>query len=122
LGSRWLGLSIPGGRYGIHGTNNPASIGGYVSNGCIRMHNRDIEEIFPRVEIGTPVEIYSAGQNPPRDGQPKISAGSFVHIVKPGESLWQIAKMYGKDLESVIRANNLANPDLIYPGQSIVIP
>ncbi len=57
LGSRWLGLNIAPGNYGIHGTNLPSSIGGYVSNGCIRMHNRDIERIFPHISVGTPVHI-----------------------------------------------------------------
>ena len=58
FGSRWLGLSALG--YGIHGTNNPASIGTAVSSGCIRMHNQDIEELFPLVKIGTPVEIIAS--------------------------------------------------------------
>ncbi|MFZ3131225.1 MAG: L,D-transpeptidase [Desulfosporosinus sp.] len=55
FGSRWMGLTIPG--YGIHGTNNPASIGQAVSKGCIRMHNHDAESLFQRVKIGTPVNI-----------------------------------------------------------------
>lgn len=42
---------------GIHGTNNPASIGGLVSNGCIRMHNEDIIDLFDRVSVGTRVVI-----------------------------------------------------------------
>ena len=54
LGYRWMQIW---GNYGIHGTNNPASIGGYVSNGCIRMNERDVEELFDAVEVGTPVEI-----------------------------------------------------------------
>ena len=39
----------------IHGTNNPASIGGLVSAGCIRMHNRDIMDLYGRVSVGTRV-------------------------------------------------------------------
>ncbi|MCX7780315.1 MAG: L,D-transpeptidase [Negativicutes bacterium] len=54
-GAMWMGLSIPG--YGIHGTNNPASIGGYVSKGCIRMYNKDVLELARIVPIGTPVII-----------------------------------------------------------------
>ncbi|MBQ6130978.1 MAG: L,D-transpeptidase family protein [Selenomonadaceae bacterium] len=54
LGYRWMEIS---GNYGIHGTNRPESIGGYVSNGCIRMNERDVEELFDAVEVGTPVEI-----------------------------------------------------------------
>mgnify|MGYP000117044402 CR=1 FL=1 len=55
LGYRWLGLF---GNYGIHGTNAPSSIGGYVSHGCIRMHEADVEDLYNRVSIGTPVIIY----------------------------------------------------------------
>jgi len=54
-GTRWLGLSKP--NYGIHGTNNPSCIGNAVSLGCIRMHNHNIESIFPLVHLGTPVII-----------------------------------------------------------------
>ena len=54
LGYRWMQIW---GNYGIHGTNRPESIGGYVSNGCIRMTERDVEELFDAVEVGTPVEI-----------------------------------------------------------------
>lgn len=55
-GTRWMGLSKQ--NYGIHGTNNPSSIGKAVSLGCIRLHNHNIESIFPLVTIGTPVEIF----------------------------------------------------------------
>ena len=54
LGYRWMQFD---GNYGIHGTNRPESIGSYVSNGCIRMNERDVEELFDSVEVGTPVEI-----------------------------------------------------------------
>ena len=57
LGTRWLGLSVKG--YGIHGTNNPSSIGHSASHGCIRMRNRDVEQLFDMVSIGDPVELYS---------------------------------------------------------------
>jgi lipoprotein-anchoring transpeptidase ErfK/SrfK len=56
LGSRWLGLSIKG--FGIHGTNAPKSIGKNASHGCIRMRNRDVEELFELVKAGDAVEIY----------------------------------------------------------------
>jgi hypothetical protein len=55
LGTRWMGLSAPS--VGIHGTNNPASIGYSVSHGCIRMAIPDVEDLFQRVRIGTPVII-----------------------------------------------------------------
>jgi hypothetical protein len=55
LGTRWMGLDQKG--YGIHGTRHPWSIGGAVSHGCVRMHNRDVEELFEWVPIGTIVVI-----------------------------------------------------------------
>lgn len=57
FGTRWMGLNVPWGIYGIHGTNKPGSIGSNVSGGCIRMFNRDVEDLFTRVETGTPVTI-----------------------------------------------------------------
>jgi lipoprotein-anchoring transpeptidase ErfK/SrfK len=50
-------MVLAGGEYAIHGTNRPKSIGGFVSYGCIRMHNRDIVRLFDRVHIGTPVVV-----------------------------------------------------------------
>ena len=41
----------------IHGTNRPDSIGTFASYGCIRMHNRDIVDLFSRVRVGTPVLV-----------------------------------------------------------------
>jgi len=57
FGARWLGLDIPWGVYGIHGTNKPWSIGTRASAGCVRMHNRDVIELFDLVVVGTPVTI-----------------------------------------------------------------
>lgn len=57
FGSRWLGLDVPWGAYGIHGTNRPWSIGRQASAGCFRMHNHDVEELFEWVEAGTPVTV-----------------------------------------------------------------
>jgi len=57
FGARWLGLTAPGGSYGIHGTNNPSSIGKAVSNVCIRMYNKDVIELSNLVSIGTTVKI-----------------------------------------------------------------
>ncbi|MGC7845855.1 L,D-transpeptidase family protein [Desulforudis sp. 1088] len=57
FGSRWMGLSVPWGIYGIHGTNKPGSIGTYASHGCIRMFNSHVEELYRWVKVGTPVYI-----------------------------------------------------------------
>ena len=55
LGTRWMGLNFDA--YGIHGTNRPWLIGQLVSNGCIRMHNNHVEELYNFVRLGTQVLI-----------------------------------------------------------------
>ncbi len=55
LGTRWMGLSMK--RFGIHGTNEPKSIGRNASHGCIRMRNADAEELFELVRVGDTVEL-----------------------------------------------------------------
>jgi lipoprotein-anchoring transpeptidase ErfK/SrfK len=50
-------MSLAGGEYAIHGTNQPGSIGHFVSYGCIRMYNEDIQDLFGRVNVGTRVVV-----------------------------------------------------------------
>jgi lipoprotein-anchoring transpeptidase ErfK/SrfK len=50
-------LVLAHGQYAIHGTNAPGSIGGFVSYGCIRMHNKDILDLYARVGVGTRVVV-----------------------------------------------------------------
>ena len=57
LGTRWMGLSAPG--VGIHGTDDPASIGYSVSHGCIRMQIPDAERLFTMVSVGMGVYIHA---------------------------------------------------------------
>lgn len=56
FGTMWMSLSKQ--HYGIHGTNDPSSIGRAVSRGCIRMFNQDVEELASIVPIGTMVSIF----------------------------------------------------------------
>ncbi len=55
LGTRWMGLDKTG--YGIHGTTKPETVGKHASRGCIRMYNKDVEELFMLITVGTPVFI-----------------------------------------------------------------
>lgn len=84
LGPRWLGLSKA--HYGIHGTNDPASIGHATSGGCIRMNNADVQELYAEVEVGDRVEIHGErdsglaqifGENPVAP-QPAVSQNAAV--------------------------------------------
>ena len=63
LGARWIGFNAKGtdGRiYGIHGTNQPATIGKYVSQGCIRSQNEVIASLYPMIPIGTKILVISS--------------------------------------------------------------
>lgn len=56
LGTRWIGLGLKG--FGIHGTNQPRSVGRAASHGCIRMRKADLEQLFAMVKPGDVVEIH----------------------------------------------------------------
>ncbi len=83
LGNRWMGLDLKG--YGIHGTNEPGSIGYAASHGCIRMGKRDVEDLFSRVHVGDIVEILA---EPPAElaeafGSQPLARAELKNVVKP---------------------------------------
>ena len=85
LGYRWMQIY---GNYGIHGTNKPESIGQYVSNGCIRMNEADVEALYDLVEPGTPVDItYN------RVVVEKIEDNQIVYYIYPDGYGWQNLKV-----------------------------
>lgn len=57
FGPFWLGLNVPWGRFGIHGTNRPNSVGKETSHGCLRLLNTDIEHLYKMISVGTRVKI-----------------------------------------------------------------
>jgi lipoprotein-anchoring transpeptidase ErfK/SrfK len=63
LGARamYLGNTV----YRIHGTNQPSTIGKFVSSGCIGMLNEDVSDLFDRVKVGTRVVVLPGGAPPP---------------------------------------------------------
>lgn len=107
FGTRWMGVTDYG--IGIHGTSDPSSIGLAVSNGCIRMYNQDVEQIFPLLNVGDPVRIVVG------------AAVGNTYTVQPGDTLWLIAQRFGTTVEALMQANNLTS-DVLYVGQVLVIP
>lgn len=66
LGTRWIGFDAnetDGRMYGLHGTNNPNSIGKYVSQGCIRLQNEAIESLYDFIPLGTKVLITTTNES-----------------------------------------------------------
>jgi len=58
LGRYWIGFWTNGKNWiGLHGTPTPSSVGRAASHGCVRMYNKDIEELFAQVSVGTPVTV-----------------------------------------------------------------
>lgn len=76
FGGRWMGFNVPWGKYGIHGTKEPWSIGGAGSHGCIRMFNKDVVELYKIVPVGIRVKIY---------GGPYGPFGSGFRVIEPGD-------------------------------------
>jgi lipoprotein-anchoring transpeptidase ErfK/SrfK len=74
LGARamYLGSS----EYRIHGTNNPSTIGTFVSSGCIRLTNEDVADLFSRVDVGTRVVVLP--KNAPHLEARRTIAGTIV--------------------------------------------
>ncbi len=68
MGARalYLGKTV----YRVHGTNQPSTIGKFVSSGCIRMLNEDVEDLYTRVKVGTKVVVLSGGRGPSASNAP----------------------------------------------------
>jgi LysM repeat protein len=91
----------------------------------------DPEAIIELNGLGSPSEV-TVGmvlKIPPSTGQaatpePTTAAGGggTIHVVQPGEWIWQIARNYGVDPNAIIEANDLADPSLVYPGDELIIP
>lgn len=75
FGTRWIGLNVPWGIFGIHGTNKPGSIGSEASHGCIRMLNRDIEDLYEYVKPDMIVAIYAGPYGPFEKGLVTLRPG-----------------------------------------------
>ena len=76
FGTRFLGLNVPWGQFGIHGTNKPGSIGSNASHGCIRMYVSDSEELYGLVPNGAKVVI---------EGGPYGQLDSYLRYLIPGD-------------------------------------
>ncbi|WP_018131447.1 L,D-transpeptidase family protein [Effusibacillus pohliae] len=94
FGTRWLGLNVPWGTYGIHGTNRPGSIGHDASHGCVRMFNKDVEELYEWVKIGTPVSILGHPLREPSLDPRRLAAGDVGSDVLLVQSRLQSAGFY----------------------------
>lgn len=81
-----MGLNVPWGNFGIHGTLNPYSVGWASSHGCIRMNNNDVAELYSFVPIGTKVVIANGSYGDFGKGFRDLKSGMY------GSDVLQIQK------------------------------
>ncbi|MCG8501888.1 MAG: L,D-transpeptidase family protein [Firmicutes bacterium] len=112
FGGYWMGLNVPWGKYGIHGTSRPSSIGRSSSHGCIRMYNHHAEALWKIVPPGTPVIITKGTYSPfglnPRTIVPGDRGTDVMHVQmilrKKGLYKWEIDGIYGDRMKAAIFA------------------
>ncbi|HEY4667760.1 MAG TPA: LysM peptidoglycan-binding domain-containing protein, partial [Anaerolineales bacterium] len=75
-----------------------------------------------QVQAGLVLKIPPSSGAAPTQVSGTTVAGGQIHVVKLGEWIWQIARIYGVDPQAIIDANNLSNPGLIFPGMELTIP
>ena len=117
LGTRWMQFTWQ--EHGIHGTNQPSSIGKAISLGCVRMYNHHAEAVYSQVITGTPVIIRNYLSNSSNNNN--NNQNYFIYTVKKGDSLWKISRKFKIDLDDLIQLNKIYN-DRIYPNQKLKIP
>lgn len=90
FGTRFLGLNVPWGQFGIHGTNRPDSIGTNASHGCIRMYVKDSEELYGLVSNGARVVI---------EGGPYGWLDQGLKTLRPGDRSSHVAAVQARLLQ-----------------------
>lgn len=110
FGGYWMGLDVPWGTYGIHGTTREESIGRAASHGCIRMFNKDIRELYNIVPLDTLVIIHNGPFGPFGTGFRKLKPGDRgADVLAIQERLKElryfegnVSGIYGEDLKNAI--------------------
>jgi len=101
FGSRWLGLDVPWGVYGIHGTNKPHLLGENVSSGCIRMRNEDVEEFYELVSVGTKVRIKGPITGVGEGEYKNLAVGSKGNLVELVQGRLKAMGLYDGDINGI---------------------
>src|SRR6266700_7314015 len=81
LGARAMYLGNT--EYRIHGTNQPSTIGSFVSSGCIRLTNEDVQDLYTRVKVGTRVVVLPGGKPPATASAMPIGPGAGAPSMAP---------------------------------------
>lgn len=131
------GMQGMAGMHGMHGM--PGGPGMYPPGGFVNL-DVDMDPGFVSLDLDGPRPCspcgthgleaqqyqqqfeYEPERRQRRCPMPTPTPSPEVYVVKKGDSVWKIAQRYGTTMQAIILANNLRNPDLIYPGQILLIP
>lgn len=101
FGTRWLGLNVPWGDYGIHGTNKPHLIGKSVSSGCVRMRNEDVEALYEIIPNGTKVVIEGPVTGMGKGEFKNLSLGSKGNLVQIVQNRLKAIGLYHDTVDGI---------------------
>jgi L,D-transpeptidase ErfK/SrfK len=108
LGSRWMGLAGPGldGSFGLHGTNVKWSIGREATHGCVRLYEDDVERLYDRTPLGTPVHIIYQPIKWGRSGRDlyvEVHPDLYGRMGDPTEEALRVGRSLGRIDEGAVR-------------------
>ena len=96
FGGHWMGLNVPWGKFGIHGTLDPYSVGWASSHGCIRMNNNDVAELYNIVPCGTKVVIINGPYGNFGTGFRNLKSGMYGQdVLQIQKKLKELGYFYG---------------------------
>ncbi|MHB1651995.1 MAG: LysM peptidoglycan-binding domain-containing protein [Desulfitobacteriaceae bacterium] len=130
-----MGMPMAGGQMGMPGMYGAPEVSGYAHPGQFMHAGMPGFEAAGYAGPGMTESVHATRTEYDVPGCPPMHYGHTefefdveprtrqqVHIVRKGETVYRIAKHYGLDWKEVARCNHLGNPNLIYPGQRLLIP
>jgi len=127
FGGSWMGLNVPWGKFGIHGTLEKGSIGWASSHGCIRMENSEVAELYKILPYGTEVTIVDGVYGAFGKGFRYLKSGMYgsdVYVIQKrlkeiGFFLAEPNGKFGSETENAVKKYCYANN--LYPRTNIDI-
>ena len=118
-------LTPPHTGIGIHGTHAPESIGTRASEGCIRLHNENLNKLKPLVFVGMKVTIETSKKDQAADQQVETTTyaeGEIIeHKVEAGQLIGHIAIKYNTSSAKILELNPGLVPEKVQIGQKIKV-
>ena len=109
-----MGLNVPWGQFGIHGTLDPYSVGWASSHGCIRMNNIDVAELYETVPYGTKVVIINGVYGDFGTGFRNLKSGMYGSDVRRIQNrLEELGFFYGIPNRKIWRRNRTSSSKIL---------